>query len=199
METPDPPENAPRAAQDSPHAAQAVPATAVSSPQAAPSATVSPSPPQTPPSSAAAPPARRAPGLNAGRLWAGGVMAAGVAGLAAVAALLVVRGVLGVALFVPRGDDVMESASTRIPAAGAAVAALVATGLVHVLVLTVPRPGRMFTWLVTAGTAAAVVLPFTTAASTGAHIGIAAVNLAVGATIGSLLSAVGRGAVRRGW
>ncbi|POX48791.1 hypothetical protein C3489_26195 [Streptomyces sp. Ru71] len=142
---------------------------------------------------------RRGPGLDAGRLWAGGVMAAGVAGLAAVAALLVVRGVLGVALFVPRGDDVMASASTGLPAGGAALAALAATGLVHVLALTVPRPGRLFTWLATAGTAAAALLPFTTTASTGTQLGTATVNLAIGATIGSLLSAVGRGAVRKGW
>ncbi|MFE1295130.1 DUF6069 family protein [Streptomyces sp. NPDC058731] len=143
--------------------------------------------------------ARRGPGVDAGRLWSGGVMAAGVAGLAAVAALLVVRGVLGVALLVPRGDDVMASASTGRLAAAAAVASLAATGLVHVLALTVPRPGRVLTWLIATGTAAAVLFPFTTAASTGTRLGTAAVNLAIGATIGSLLSAVGRGAVRHGW
>lgn len=152
-----------------------------------------PSPP--PPTMPASPPPPR---LNAGRLWAGGVMTAGVAGLTAVVAVLLVRGVFGVSVFGPAGDGVPENTSATLPALTAAGAALGATGLLHVLALTVRRPCRLFSCLVTLATTALVLLPFTTTAGTGEKVGAAAVRLAVGVTVGALLSAVGRGALRRG-
>ncbi|MFF0199850.1 DUF6069 family protein [Streptomyces sp. NPDC005017] len=136
--------------------------------------------------------------LNAARLWSGGVMTAGVAGLTAVVAVLLVRGVLGIPVLAPERDGAMADASTALPAAGAAVAALVATALLHVVILTVPQPVRFFGWIGVLVTAGVVLLPFTTAAGTGTKVGTAAVWLAIGLTVTSLLSAVGRGAVARG-
>ena len=43
---------------------------------------------------------------------------------------------------------------------GAAIAALLATGLMHPLLLSTPRPGRFFGWIMTLATAAAVLAPF---------------------------------------
>lgn len=133
--------------------------------------------------------------LDAARLWAGGVMTAGLVGLTAMAAVLLVRGVMGIAVFsAPSGGG-----STGWLAGGAAVVALTATGLLHLLLRSASRPGRLFSRIVAVSTAALVVWPFTTSASTETKVGTCVVFLAIGAALGSLLSAVGRGAsARRG-
>ncbi|MGW5731696.1 MULTISPECIES: DUF6069 family protein [Streptomyces] len=136
--------------------------------------------------------------VDAGRLWVGGLVTALVAALTAVVGLLLVRGVLGIAVFAPEGDGVMGDASTAVLAGGAAVAALAATLLVHLLLLGTPQADRFLIWIVTLATGVMVLLPFTFALSLKAQIGTAAVYLAIGAAIGSLLSAVARGAVRGG-
>ncbi|WP_338701871.1 DUF6069 family protein [Streptomyces sp. Q6] len=138
------------------------------------------------------------PRVDAGRLWAGGVMTAVVAALTAVVALLLVRGVLGIPVFAPEGDGVMGDATTGTLAVGSAVAALAATGLLHLLIVATPRPERFFSWIVGLATAILVLLPFTTGASLAAKFGTAAVYLLIGVAIGSLLSSVARSAVRRG-
>jgi ABC-type Fe3+-siderophore transport system permease subunit len=138
-----------------------------------------------------------APRLDTARLWAGGVMTAGVAGFTAVVAVLLVRGVLDIPLFAPERDGAMVDASTGLLAGGAALVALAATALLHVLILSAPQPIRFFTWIVALVTAALVLLPFRTSAAMDSKVGTAVVHLAVGAAIGSLLSAVARGATRR--
>ncbi|MFC8507594.1 DUF6069 family protein [Streptomyces sp. NPDC057411] len=138
----------------------------------------------------------RGPRLDPVRLWSGGAMTAVVAALMAVVGVLLVRGVLGIPVFAPEGDGAMGDASTGLLAGGAAVAALAATALLHLLILGTPQPGRFFAWIVGLATMVMVLLPFTTGLPLDARIGTAAVYLAIGVTIGSLLSAVARGAVR---
>ncbi|QIJ61000.1 DUF6069 family protein [Streptomyces sp. JB150] len=156
-------------------------------------------PQQTPygggPATAAPPPP--APRLDAVRLWAGGVMTAGVAGLTTVAAVLLVRGTLAIPVFAPRGAGATGDASTGLLVAGAAVAALAATALLHLLILSTPQPARFFGWIIALVTMAMTLLPFRTGAPMDAKVGSAVVYLATGAAIGSLLSAVARGATRR--
>jgi len=77
----------------------------------------------------------------------------------------------------------------------AAGAALLATGLMHLL-LSTPRPGRFFTWIMVLATLIAAIIPFLTDAEANTKIATAAINLSIGATIGSLVSGVGRSAVR---
>ncbi|MGX1128507.1 hypothetical protein RKD49_000697 [Streptomyces glaucescens] len=139
-----------------------------------------------------------APRLDTARLWAGGIMTAGVAGLTAVVTMLLVRGVLDIPLFAPERDGAVGDVSTGVLAGGAAVVALAATALLHGLILSTPQPGRFFSWIVALVTAALVLLPFRTGAAMDAKVGTGVVYLAVGAVIGSLLSAVARGATRRG-
>ncbi|MFB7164544.1 DUF6069 family protein [Streptomyces sp. NPDC056242] len=129
-------------------------------------------------------------------MWSGGLMTALVAALTAVAGVLLVRGVLGVAVFAPERDGAMGDASTGLLAGGAAVAALVATLLLHLLCLGTPQPGRFFSWLVALATLVMVLLPFTTSVALVTKVGTAGVYLAVGLTIGMLLTPVARGAVR---
>lgn len=80
--------------------------------------------------------------------------------------------------------------------ATAAVAALLATGLMHLLLLSTPRPGQFFTWIVGLLTLIAVILPFLTDAEPATKVATAALNLSIGATIGSLVSSIARSAVR---
>jgi uncharacterized protein DUF6069 len=134
--------------------------------------------------------------VDAGRLWTGGVATAAVAALVAVVGVLVARGLFEVPLLAPTGEGALGDASTARLAGLAAGAALLATGLLHLLLLSTPRPGQFFTWIIALVTVIAVVLPFLTDAEPGTKIATAALNLSIGATIGSLVSSIGRSAVR---
>ncbi|MEV5342596.1 hypothetical protein AB0K93_29545 [Streptomyces sp. NPDC052676] len=138
-----------------------------------------------------------APRLDAVRLWAGGVMTAGVAGFTAVAAVRLVRGTLAIPVFASEGAGTMGDASTGLLAAGASLATLAATALLHLLILGTPRAGRFFGWIIALVTVAMTLLPFRTTAPMDSKVGTAVVYLATGVAIGSLLSAVARGATRR--
>ncbi|MFE9357598.1 hypothetical protein [Streptomyces olivaceoviridis] len=75
----------------------------------------------------------------------------------------------------------MGDATTGYLAAWAAAGAVVATGLLHLL-LTVARPRAFFTWTAGLVTVAPALLPFT------ADLALAAVFPAVGGTVTGLLS-----------
>lgn len=126
------------------------------------------------------PDTRPSPGIAAGRLWATGAATAVVAALAAVVVTLFIRGVLHVPVFAPDAGHL---------AAMAVAAALVATGLLHLLLATTAQPRVFFTWIAGLVTVAMMLLPFTTGLGTAAKIAGATVFLAIGATITGLLAA----------
>jgi hypothetical protein len=97
----------------------------------------------------------------------------------------------------PTREGALGDADTARLAALAALAALLATGLLHLLLLSTPRPIRFFTWIVTLATIAAALAPFLTDADLDEKVATSAIYLAVGLAIGSLLSGVARSAVRR--
>lgn len=132
------------------------------------------------------PPPRR---VAAGRLWAAGAATAAVAALAAVVTTLLVRGVLGIPVSAPQRAGAWGDATTGHLAAIAACGALAATALLHLLLVTTPRPRRFFTWIVALATAAAMLLPFTTGIATASKFGTAVVALVTGLAVVSLLSA----------
>ncbi|MET0414966.1 MAG: DUF6069 family protein [Actinoplanes sp.] len=140
------------------------------------------------------PPAR--PTLDAGRLWAGGAATAVVAALIAVVGILLGRGLFDVAVLAPEGEGTWGDASTIWYAVGAGVAALVATGLLHVLIVTTPRPMRFFGWVVGLATVAAMLMPFVTDADLAPQVFTAVLNLVLGVAIGSLVAGTARSAVR---
>ncbi|MBZ9643627.1 DUF6069 family protein [Streptomyces sp. PSKA30] len=146
------------------------------------------------PASGARPPGPR---VDASRLWAGGIMTAAIAGLTAVFSVLLVRGVLGFPVLAPDGHGALGDASAGLLAAGSAVVALAATAVLHLLMLSTAQAGRFFAWIVALITAGVVLLPFMSSVSTEAKVGTGVVRLAIGVAIGSLLSAVCRGAGRR--
>ncbi|BCJ45740.1 hypothetical protein GCM10010168_58400 [Actinoplanes ianthinogenes] len=136
------------------------------------------------------------PTVNAGKLWAGGGATAAVAALIAIAGILLGRGIFDVDVLAPKGQGTWGDASTGWYALGAAGAALVATGLVHVLILTTPRPMRFFGWVVSLATVSAVLAPFVTDASRASQFYTAGLNMILGIAIGSLVAGVARSATR---
>jgi 4-amino-4-deoxy-L-arabinose transferase-like glycosyltransferase len=78
----------------------------------------------------------------------------------------------------------------------AAAAALLATGLAHLLLLSTPRPLTFLGWIIGLATVLAVLLPFSTTAPLDAKVATAAVDLVLGIAIGSLVSGVAARSVR---
>jgi Family of unknown function (DUF6069) len=135
------------------------------------------------------------PAVDAAKLWTGGAATALVAALITVVGILLARGLLHVPVLAPKGKGVWGDASTGWYAAGAAAAALVATGLVHVLLLFTPRPMMFFGWIVALVTVGMVLAPFTTNETTASKIATAILNLILGIAIGSLVAGSARSAV----
>ena len=142
-------------------------------------------------------PARTPKKVDAASLWAGGAAAALVAALVVVVGILLCRGVLDIPVLAPEGEGVWGNANTVTFAVSAAVAAFVATGVLHLLLLSAPQPTKFFGWIMVLATAVGILAPFTTDAETDSKIATAAILLAVGIAIGSLVSASGRSAVRK--
>src|SRR5690606_33138787 len=80
------------------------------------------------------------PAVNIGKLWAGGIGTAVVAALLVVVAIMLVRGVLGIAILSPEGAGAYGTVSTTSYAMAAAGAELLATALLMVLLLAMPSP-----------------------------------------------------------
>ena len=95
--------------------------------------------------------------VDAGRLWTGGLMAGVVAAGVAVVGLLIARGILDVQVLV-REDGKLVNANTWWYAGVAFLAAIAATGLLHLLLLSAPQPYRFFGWIVGLTVAIAALL-----------------------------------------
>ena len=95
------------------------------------------------------PPERRSSSsrsIDARQLWSGGVATALVAALIALAGILVCRWLFDIPILAPRRDGAWGNASTAGYTLSAAAAALVATAIMHLLLLTSPRPRMFFGW-----------------------------------------------------
>jgi hypothetical protein len=127
--------------------------------------------------------------VDAGRLWAGGAATAVVAALVALVGVLVAEGPLDIVMVQPPLIPVGDSFGLRY-AVTAAVLALVATALAHLLVLTTPRPRSFFSWIVGLATIVGVVLPFTLDGTTSGRVATAVVDLVIGLAVLNLLNSV---------
>ena len=152
-----------------------------------------PMPRQDEPPSEPSGPVRR---IEPGPLWAGGVATAIVAALIALVGILVCRWLFAIPILAPRKDGAWGDVSTGMYALSAAAAALVATALMHLLLLATPRPQVFYAWIIALATVVAVVFPFSTTAPLSQKLATAAVNLVLGIAIGSLVSSVAIRAVR---
>ena len=135
--------------------------------------------------------------VDPGALWAGGVATAVVAALIALAGILIARWLFTIPILAPRQDGAWGNASTGMYVLAAAGAALVATAIMHLLLLTTPRPQLFFGWIIALGTLVAVVFPFSTTAPLEQKVATATVNLVLGFAIGTLINGVAGRAVRR--
>jgi hypothetical protein len=134
----------------------------------------------------------------AGRLWAGGAATALVAALAAIVAVLVARGLFDVPVLAPSGEGTWGGIGTAAYAVGAAVAALAATALLHLLLISTPRAKSFFVWIMLLVTAIAVVIPLSLNVDLDARLATAAGNLLIGVVITGTLSGVAGAAVWTG-
>jgi hypothetical protein len=134
---------------------------------------------------------------DSARFWAGAVATAVVAALIALVGILICRWTLNIPILAPTGDGAWGNAHTAEYALIAALIAIIAAGLLYLLVLGAPRPSMFFDWIMGLATLAAVVYPFSTSAPTEQKFATAIVNLVLGIAITSLLTAVAARAIRR--
>jgi len=146
------------------------------------------------------PPERRSSStrsIDAKQLWSGGVATALVAALIALAGILVCRWLFDIPILAPRRDGAWGNASTAGYTLSAAAAALVATAIMHLLLLASPRPRLFFGWIIGLATLIAVVYPFSTTAPMSHKVATAVINLVLGVAIGSLVSGTAARVIRR--
>lgn len=135
--------------------------------------------------------------VNGARVWAGGVATAVVAALVVVLGVYITRDILNIPVLAPKAAGSLGNSTTAVYALVAALGALVATALLHVLLLGAPRPLRFFTWIAGLAVVLAVVAPFSEMAEWQSKVATAVINLAVGVAVISLLTGTAAGAVQR--
>jgi hypothetical protein len=136
----------------------------------------------------AGPPAERRI-VNVRALWAGGVASAVVAALVALVGVVVCEQVLDLEMVPPPLVPIGQSLAVQY-AFTAAVLALAATGVAHVLALTTPRPEAFFSWIVGLATVVGVAVSLGSSGSWAARFATAVVNLVIGLCILTLVRSV---------
>lgn len=126
--------------------------------------------------------------VDAASLWAGGAATAVVAALIAVVGVVIGNGVLDLGMVKPPLLEVGDTFWFQY-AISAAILALVATGLAHLLAVTTPDPRTFFSWIIWLATAIGVAIPFTLEGEIEGQVATAVVNLVLGIGIYSLLMA----------
>lgn len=134
---------------------------------------------------------------DAAPFWAGAVATAVVAALIALVGILICRWTLNIPILAPAGEGAWGNAHTGEYVLLAALIAIVAGGLLYLLMLGTPQPRLFFNWIMGLVTVAAVVYPFSTSAPVAQKGATALVDLVLGLAIMSLLAAVAARAVRR--
>lgn len=135
--------------------------------------------------------------VDARVLWSGGVATALVVALIALVGVVVFRGVFGIPILAPEGHGVWGDVSTAWLMGAAAVAALLAVALVHLLLLSTPRALSFFGWIVGLATVVAGVAPFATDGDLPSKLASGLINVVIGFAILGLVSGVARTAVAR--
>ena len=120
---------------------------------------------------------------DSAQFWAGVVATAVVAALIALVGILICRWTLHIPILAPAGDGAWGNAHTAEYALVSAVIAIIAGGLLYLLVLGTPQPNMFFDWIMGLATLAAVVYPFSTAAPLDQKAATAIVDLVLGIAI----------------
>jgi hypothetical protein len=125
--------------------------------------------------------------LDATRLWTGGLATAAVAALVGLVGSLVIRVLFEYAPVGATSGHVFTGTTAGMLCLFAAVAALAATGVAHLLIASTPDPLSYLGWIIGLATAAAVVVPLLGSIPLAAAIALAVINLVIGLAIGSLV------------
>ncbi|QSB05350.1 DUF6069 family protein [Natronoglycomyces albus] len=133
--------------------------------------------------------------VDAGKLWSGGVGTAVIASLVVLVGILLVRGVLAIPVLAPEDAGTYGTASTTSYAFGAFGIAILATGLLHMMLMFMPSPISFFNWILGLMTLVSVLIPFTMNAEMESQIATASINVVTGICIISLLNTVANIAV----
>jgi hypothetical protein len=130
--------------------------------------------------------------VDASRLWRGVVPAALVGAGVAIVGLIVIRELLDVPVLRRSDGEAVVEASTLWYVIVAAIAAVGATALMHLLLRLSPRPFAFYSWITGLVIAAATLLPLTFPASRETRVATAVLNLAIGAIVAMLVAGVGK-------
>ena len=134
--------------------------------------------------------------VNGGRLWSGGVAAAVIAAGLAIVDFLVVKGLLKLPILGVDVDGGTVQPSMFTYALVAGLAALLATGIMHLLLLGTPRPFLFFGWIVALGTMIAMLVPLLVVDRLATGAATAVVNLVIGVAIGVLVGGSAKASLR---
>lgn len=115
--------------------------------------------------------------INPVRLWVGGFATAIVAALVVVVGVFIARGILGIPVLAPKAASNFGDSTTAVYASLAAGCTLVATALLHVLLLGAPRPLAFFAWITALADVAVAAAPFTQPASLPSKVFTAVINV----------------------
>jgi Family of unknown function (DUF6069) len=132
--------------------------------------------------------------VAAGRLWAGGLATALVAALTAALGVLIASGLLDIDISAPYAFTENEAMDYAI---ASAIAALLATAIIHLLIVAAPRPFAYFRWIMGLAIVAVTLQPFATSPALSTKVATAAINFVVGIAIASLTSGTAGRLVRR--
>jgi len=124
------------------------------------------------------------------RLWAAGGATAVVAALAALCGILIARGLAHVAILAPQGEGAWGDASTTLYVILAAVVALLATALLHFLLVTTPHASTFFGWIMGLLIVVSMVIPLSLGADIDNRVATALLNLLIGLAITLPLSSI---------
>lgn len=134
--------------------------------------------------------------IDAKKLWSGGLATVIIAALVAFIGLLIARGIFEIPVLAPTEAGLVGNANTLGLCTFAALAALVSTGLMHLLLLTTPRPDTFFTAIAGLATLAVALQPFTMERTTDVQVATMLVYLATGVAIIMSLNSLSSSATR---
>lgn len=135
--------------------------------------------------------------VDSQRLWTGGVVSAIVAAGVAAIGLFIARGLLHVPVFLPQHNHTVVDADGVWLGLAGFLAGIIATAILHALMIATPRPRQFFGWIIGLAMVAAALWPFSITLPLYSKIAGAVLAVAVGFTIIVLLGSVSSTAIRR--
>ncbi|PJI93228.1 DUF6069 family protein [Luteimicrobium subarcticum] len=133
--------------------------------------------------------------LDAGRFVAGALATALVAALVGLIGVIIIEGVFDQTM-VPPPDLFSSGSHAATFAIDSALFALLASGVLALLVVSTPRPKRFFGWIMVLAIALVTLLPFAWTSHTDRAILTALVNFVMGVATWSLLAGVATRTIR---